>query len=154
MAGYLVLLPSLLKRKSSYIILSIHKDFLLYETYWIVAFYQWASSGVYYLLGLWSRLVTSVPYLKGNSPNLLNEFVPKIIEHFISSKFDSIQVRNTMLFYLLLGWDIDNSICYSLFIIDIVAGWFVGWSLRGSTWQCWTPSGSAWMHSLPLQISG
>ncbi|PSS15752.1 Exportin-7 like [Actinidia chinensis var. chinensis] len=53
--------------------------------------WQWASSGVYYLLGLWSRLVTSVPYLKGNSPNLLNEFVPKIIEHFISSKFDSIQ---------------------------------------------------------------
>ncbi|GFZ09350.1 ARM repeat superfamily protein [Actinidia rufa] len=53
--------------------------------------WQWASSGVYYLLGLWSRLVTSVPYLKGNSPNLLNEFVPKIIEQFISSKFDSIQ---------------------------------------------------------------
>ncbi|THF95588.1 hypothetical protein TEA_003719 [Camellia sinensis var. sinensis] len=53
--------------------------------------WQWASSSVYYLLGLWSRLVTSVPYLKGNAPNLLNEFVPKIIEHFISSKFDSIQ---------------------------------------------------------------
>lgn len=53
--------------------------------------WQWASGSVYYLLGLWSRLVTSVPYLKGNAPNLLNEFVPKIIEHFISSKFDSIQ---------------------------------------------------------------
>ncbi|KAG5556058.1 hypothetical protein RHGRI_006622 [Rhododendron griersonianum] len=53
--------------------------------------WQWASSSVYYLLGLWSRLVTSVPYLKGNAPVLLNEFVPKIIEHFISSKFDSIQ---------------------------------------------------------------
>ncbi|XAR48327.1 hypothetical protein NMG60_11031103 [Bertholletia excelsa] len=53
--------------------------------------WKWASSSVYYLLGLWSRLVTSVPYLKGNAPNLLNEFVPKIIEHFISSKFDSLQ---------------------------------------------------------------
>lgn len=53
--------------------------------------WQWASSSVYYLLGLWSRLVTSVPYLKGGSPNLLNECVPKIVEQFISSKFDSIQ---------------------------------------------------------------
>ncbi|XP_047307170.1 exportin-7-A-like isoform X3 [Impatiens glandulifera] len=53
--------------------------------------WQWASGSVYYLLGLWYRLVASVPYLKANAPNLLNEYVPKIIEHFISSKFDSAQ---------------------------------------------------------------
>ncbi|XP_047334850.1 exportin-7-A-like isoform X2 [Impatiens glandulifera] len=53
--------------------------------------WQWASGSVYYLLGLWSRLVASVPYLKADVPNLLNEYVPKIIEHFISSKFDSAQ---------------------------------------------------------------
>ncbi|KAJ4968827.1 hypothetical protein NE237_015528 [Protea cynaroides] len=53
--------------------------------------WQWASSSVYYLLGLWSRLVTTVPYLKSDTPSLLDEFVPKITEGFISSRFDSVQ---------------------------------------------------------------
>ncbi|KAK6934030.1 hypothetical protein RJ641_036924, partial [Dillenia turbinata] len=53
--------------------------------------WQWASSSVYYLLGLWSRLVTSVPYLKGDAPSMLDEFVPKITEGFITSRFDSVQ---------------------------------------------------------------
>ncbi|XP_074590351.1 uncharacterized protein LOC141846243 isoform X2 [Curcuma longa] len=53
--------------------------------------WQWASNSVYYLLGLWSRLVTSVPYLKGDTPSLLDETVPKITEDFISSRFSSVQ---------------------------------------------------------------
>ncbi|XP_020528285.1 exportin-7 isoform X3 [Amborella trichopoda] len=53
--------------------------------------WQWASSSVYYLLGLWSRLVTSVPYLKSDTPSLLDEFVPKITEGFIASRFSSVQ---------------------------------------------------------------
>ncbi|KAJ3676579.1 hypothetical protein LUZ60_003991 [Juncus effusus] len=53
--------------------------------------WQWASSSVYYLLSLWSRLVTSVPYLKGDAPSLLDETVPKITEGFISSRFNSVQ---------------------------------------------------------------
>ncbi|KAJ6838433.1 exportin-7 [Iris pallida] len=53
--------------------------------------WQWASSSVYYLLGLWSRLVMSVPYLKGDSPSLLEETVPKITEGFITSRFNSVQ---------------------------------------------------------------
>lgn len=53
--------------------------------------WQWASSSVYYLLGLWSRLVTSVPYLKSDMPSLLDEFVPKITEGFITSRFDCVQ---------------------------------------------------------------
>ncbi|KAL3629949.1 hypothetical protein CASFOL_026261 [Castilleja foliolosa] len=53
--------------------------------------WQWASSSVYYLLGLWSRLVSSVPYLKGDAPCLLDEFVPKITEGFITSRLDSAQ---------------------------------------------------------------
>lgn len=52
---------------------------------------------MYYLLGLWSRLVTSVPYLKGDAPSLLDEFVPKITEGFITSRFDSIQVALPLL---------------------------------------------------------
>lgn len=42
--------------------------------------WQWASSSVYYLLGLWSRLVSSVPYLKGDSPSLLDSNVPQITQ--------------------------------------------------------------------------
>ncbi|KAE8683198.1 Cysteine-rich RLK (RECEPTOR-like protein kinase) 8 [Hibiscus syriacus] len=53
--------------------------------------WQWASSSVYYLLGLWSRLVSSVPYLKGDAPSLLDEFVPKITESFLTSRFNSLQ---------------------------------------------------------------
>lgn len=47
---------------------------------------------MYYLLGLWSRLVASVPYLKGDAPSLLDEFVPKITESFITSRFNYVQV--------------------------------------------------------------
>ncbi|CAN1756122.1 XPO7 [Linum perenne] len=53
--------------------------------------WQWASSSVYYLIGLWSRLVMSVPYLKGDAPSLLDEFVPKITEGFITSRFNSLE---------------------------------------------------------------
>uniref|UniRef100_A0A0D9ZAK8 Importin N-terminal domain-containing protein n=1 Tax=Oryza glumipatula TaxID=40148 RepID=A0A0D9ZAK8_9ORYZ len=53
--------------------------------------WQWASNSVYYLLSLWSRLVTSVPYLKGDTPSMLDETVPKITEGFITSRINSVQ---------------------------------------------------------------
>ena len=49
--------------------------------------WQWASQSVYYLLGLWSRLVSSMPYLKGDSPSLLEANVPKITEAYISFRW-------------------------------------------------------------------
>ena len=54
--------------------------------------WQWASGSVYYLLGLWSRLVSSMPYLKGDAPSLLEGYVPKITEAYITSRLDSVQV--------------------------------------------------------------
>ena len=36
--------------------------------------------------------MASVPYLKGDAPSLLDEFVPKITEGFITSRFNSVQV--------------------------------------------------------------
>lgn len=48
--------------------------------------WQWASNSVYYLLGLWSRLVSSMPYLKGESPSLLETYVPKITEAYLTSR--------------------------------------------------------------------
>eukprot|EP00897_Mesotaenium_endlicherianum_P004381 jgi/Mesen1/3971/ME000210S03214 len=53
--------------------------------------WQWASGSVYYLLGLWSRLVSSMPYLKSDSPSLLESYVPKITEAYITSRLDSVQ---------------------------------------------------------------
>ncbi|XP_024031073.1 exportin-7 [Morus notabilis] len=53
--------------------------------------WQWANTSVYYVLGLWSRLVTSVPYFKGDKPNMLDNYVPTIIEGFVSTRFDSLE---------------------------------------------------------------
>ncbi|KAK9818400.1 hypothetical protein WJX72_012091 [[Myrmecia] bisecta] len=53
--------------------------------------WQWASGSVYYLLGLWSRLVSSMPYLKGDSPSLLETYVPKITEAYITSRLESVR---------------------------------------------------------------
>lgn len=51
--------------------------------------WAWASGSVYYLLGLWSRLVSSVPYLKGDAPSLLEVHVPRITRAYITSRLDS-----------------------------------------------------------------
>lgn len=49
--------------------------------------WQWASGSIHYLLGLWSRLVSSSAYLKGESPSLLETYAPKIIEAYITSRY-------------------------------------------------------------------
>lgn len=52
--------------------------------------WQWASSSVFYLLGLWSRLVSSMPYLKGDNPSLLETQVPRITQAYIESRLLSV----------------------------------------------------------------
>ena len=51
-----------------------------------LASWQWAKGSVMYLLGLWSRLVSSMPYLKGETPSLLETYVPKIMDAYITSR--------------------------------------------------------------------
>ncbi|XP_019428725.1 PREDICTED: exportin-7-like isoform X2 [Lupinus angustifolius] len=53
--------------------------------------WKWAGSSIFYLLNLWSRSVTSLRYLNSDKPNRLDEYVPKVIEGFVSSRFDSLQ---------------------------------------------------------------
>ena len=60
--------------------------------------WQWASGSIHYLLGLWSRLVSSSAYLKGESPSLLETYAPKIIEAYITSRCDSINTQTTDIF--------------------------------------------------------
>eukprot|EP00877_Chromochloris_zofingiensis_P005215 jgi/Chrzof1/14695/Cz09g12110.t1 len=54
--------------------------------------WQWAAGSVYYLLGLWSRLVSSMPYLKGDSPSLLEANVPKIMQAYVTSRLESVSL--------------------------------------------------------------
>ena len=49
--------------------------------------WQWAKGSVFYLLGLWSRLVSSMPYLKGDAPSLLETYVPKIMDAYMTSRY-------------------------------------------------------------------
>lgn len=55
--------------------------------------WQWAAGSVYYLLGLWSRLVSSMPYLKGDSPSLLETYVPRINQAYITSRCARLPIR-------------------------------------------------------------
>jgi len=52
--------------------------------------WQWAAGSVYYLLSLWSRLVASVPYLKGDAPSTLDAYVPRITETYITTRLESV----------------------------------------------------------------
>ncbi|KAK7819007.1 ran-binding protein 17, partial [Quercus suber] len=54
---------------------------------------EWVASSVYFLLRLWLRLITYIRFLKTDTANLLDEYEPKIVEGFISSRFDSLQRR-------------------------------------------------------------
>ena len=51
--------------------------------------WAWAQGSVFYLLGLWSRLVTSVPYLKGDAPCRLDAHVPQIVAAYVHSRLDA-----------------------------------------------------------------
>ncbi|GFR52397.1 hypothetical protein Agub_g14907, partial [Astrephomene gubernaculifera] len=53
--------------------------------------WEWSGSSCYYLLGLWSRLVSSMPYLKGDSPSLLEGNVPAITQAYVASRLESVQ---------------------------------------------------------------
>eukprot|EP00204_Picochlorum_oklahomense_P000244 CAMPEP_0118799344 /NCGR_PEP_ID=MMETSP1161-20130426/1583_1 /TAXON_ID=249345 /ORGANISM="Picochlorum oklahomensis, Strain CCMP2329" /LENGTH=1059 /DNA_ID=CAMNT_0006727019 /DNA_START=220 /DNA_END=3399 /DNA_ORIENTATION=- len=55
--------------------------------------WQWASASVFYLLGLWSRLVSSMPYLKGDKPSLLEAQVPRITQAYIESRLLSVTAQ-------------------------------------------------------------
>jgi exportin-7 len=48
-----------------------------------------ATNSVYYLLQLWSRLVTSVAYLKGEGESHLDSYVPQVTQTYILSKLQT-----------------------------------------------------------------
>ena len=52
--------------------------------------WQWARGSVYYLLSLWARLVASVPYLKGEAPSQLDQYVPRITQAYVTTRLESV----------------------------------------------------------------
>eukprot|EP00301_Raphidiophrys_heterophryoidea_P004359 c11901_g1_i1.p1 GENE.c11901_g1_i1~~c11901_g1_i1.p1 ORF type:complete len:809 (-),score=218.90 c11901_g1_i1:1309-3603(-) len=53
--------------------------------------WQWSNNSIFYLLSLWSRLVASTPYLKGDFLTHLDSFIPQITEAYINVRLNSVQ---------------------------------------------------------------
>ena len=54
--------------------------------------WQWSSASVHYLLLLWTRLVASAAYSKPEQPSKLGELMPKIIEAYVQSRLNSVEL--------------------------------------------------------------
>ncbi|KAF0719560.1 Aste57867_954 [Aphanomyces stellatus] len=56
--------------------------------------WQWSANSIHYLLGLWSRLVAALPYVRAErngaaSVNFLDQAIPQIVQSYIQSRLDS-----------------------------------------------------------------
>lgn len=60
--------------------------------------WQFAPNSVHYLLSLWQRMVTSVPYVKSEQPHYLNTYTPEITKAYIQSRLESVSsiVRDSL----------------------------------------------------------
>jgi exportin-7 len=55
------------------------------------AAWKWAGNSVHYLLSLWDRLVSSIPYVRSEKPHLLETHSPGITEAYITSCVNSVE---------------------------------------------------------------
>ncbi|RHY29255.1 hypothetical protein DYB32_005303 [Aphanomyces invadans] len=58
--------------------------------------WQWSANSIHYLLGLWSRLVAALPYVRAerNGPasvSFLDQAIPRIVQSYVQSRLDSAQ---------------------------------------------------------------
>ncbi|XP_014602187.1 PREDICTED: exportin-7 isoform X4 [Polistes canadensis] len=54
--------------------------------------WQFAPNSLHYLLTLWQRMVSSMPYIKAGDPHLLNTYTPEIANVYITSRLESVAV--------------------------------------------------------------
>ncbi|XP_025093793.1 exportin-7-like isoform X2 [Pomacea canaliculata] len=52
--------------------------------------WQFAPNSVHYLLGLWQRMVASVPYVKAAEPHMLETYTPEVTKAYITSRLGSV----------------------------------------------------------------
>ena len=59
----------------------------------VESFINWRATSVshFFLLALWSRLISSQPYLKGDKPSRLEAYVPQVTQAFIRSRLELAQ---------------------------------------------------------------
>lgn len=50
---------------------------------------SFSPSSLHYLLSLWQRMASSVPYVKAQEPHMLDKFVPDITKAYIESRLES-----------------------------------------------------------------
>eukprot|EP00002_Diphylleia_rotans_P028516 TRINITY_DN5761_c0_g1_i2.p1 TRINITY_DN5761_c0_g1~~TRINITY_DN5761_c0_g1_i2.p1 ORF type:complete len:1042 (-),score=181.91 TRINITY_DN5761_c0_g1_i2:22-3147(-) len=53
--------------------------------------YQWAPNSKYYLLGLWSKLVASLPYLRSEIPSGIDKYAPEVVQAYVQSRLDLVE---------------------------------------------------------------
>lgn len=51
-----------------------------------------APNSVHYLLMLWQRMVSSMPYAKSTEPHLLETYTPEVTKAFITSRLESVAI--------------------------------------------------------------
>lgn len=54
--------------------------------------WQFAPNSIHYLLSLWQRMVSSVPYVKSPEPHFLNTYTPEVTKAYITSKLKAVPV--------------------------------------------------------------
>ena len=52
--------------------------------------WSWVGESLFYLLSLWSKLITAMPYSKSGKESFLDTYVPKIVEQYVSMRLMAI----------------------------------------------------------------
>lgn len=52
--------------------------------------WHFAPNSVHFLLALWQRMVSSVPYVKVTDPHLLDTYTPEVTKAYITSRLASV----------------------------------------------------------------
>eukprot|EP00051_Salpingoeca_urceolata_P032840 m.17679 g.17679 ORF g.17679 m.17679 type:complete len:1077 (+) comp5522_c0_seq1:322-3552(+) len=54
--------------------------------------WSWAANSLHYLLGLWERMVASIPYMKADRPHNLEMYAPQVTEAYINCRLQSVEM--------------------------------------------------------------
>jgi len=54
--------------------------------------WRWAANSLHYLLSLWDRMISSIPYVKSEKPHDLKLYSPMITEAYIQSRVAGVEV--------------------------------------------------------------
>eukprot|EP00055_Hartaetosiga_balthica_P015687 m.94625 g.94625 ORF g.94625 m.94625 type:complete len:1074 (-) comp8927_c0_seq1:2588-5809(-) len=54
--------------------------------------WEFAANSVHFILGLWERLVSSIPYMKTESNHHLQDFTPQLFEAYVKSRLQTVEL--------------------------------------------------------------